>query len=280
MRPGPDLRPRLERRESLARLSGGRSLVAVARVEARGGHLLLDGVVVLVGLLLVRVVWLDLGLLCMRLLLLLLRLLLRWLMVLLAGQAMLLLRHWGRLLAGLLLLRVVVDLGRLRWLLLRGRELRLLRLWLARRRLRLGHLRHLLLVLVVHDGDGRAAGGARGEVLRRIHYGRHRTDRPDQAAPLFGLPLSCLNSLLFHGHRPGHVVQLEVESARVADWIAAIVAPPQGGGLRLTVAAAQVLSSRSRHALLGPRLGSVGAVRLDVEAAGVADIVAVHVAAP
>ena len=77
-----------------------------------------------------------------------------------------------------------------------------------------------------------------------------------------------------------HFVQLEVEAASIADWIAAIVSAPKCCCLSMTVAATHALPSSGRHALLGPRLGSVGAVGLDVEAAGVADVVAVHVAPP
>jgi len=101
-----------------------------------------------------------------------------------------------------------------------------------------------------------------------------------RSTSLFRFALSRLDSVLLHGHRSGHIVQLEIQPTSVANWIAAVVAPPQCGGLGLAIATAKILSPRGGHALLGSRLGPVGAIGLYVQTAGVADIVSVHVASP
>jgi len=75
-------------------------------------------------------------------------------------------------------------------------------------------------------------------------------------------------------------VQLEVEAAGVANGVALVVPAPKGGGLGVTIAAAHALAARRRHALVRPRLGPVDSVGLAVEAAGIAQIVAVYVAPP
>lgn len=54
----------------------------------------------------------------------------------------------------------------------------------------------------------------------------------------FRLPLARLYAVLAHGQRPVDAVQLEVEAARVADGLAVVVAPPQGGGAGAAVGAA------------------------------------------
>jgi hypothetical protein len=51
------------------------------------------------------------------------------------------------------------------------------------------------------------------------------------------LPLPRLNPLLLHRHRPIDVVQLEVQSARIAHRLTRIVPPPQGRAGRLAVGA-------------------------------------------
>lgn len=59
------------------------------------------------------------------------------------------------------------------------------------------------------------------------------------AAGLLGLALPGLDAVLAHGKGPVDAVQLEVETARVADGLSLVVAAPQGGGARAAVGAAQ-----------------------------------------
>lgn len=101
------------------------------------------------------------------------------------------------------------------------------------------------------------------EILRRIH--NHRGNRAHGATYgtvrlLLRLPLPCLDSLLLHGHGTCHLMQVKVQATRVAHGVAAGIAPPQGGRLRLTVTTAQVLTPSGRHSLLGARLGPVCAI--------------------
>lgn len=75
-------------------------------------------------------------------------------------------------------------------------------------------------------------------------------------------------------------MQLEVQTTRIANWIPTIVAPPQGGRLSLAIATTKVLAPAGGHSLLGPSLRPIRTIRLDVEAASIAHVVAVHVAPP
>lgn len=75
-------------------------------------------------------------------------------------------------------------------------------------------------------------------------------------------------------------MELEIEAAGVANGVALVVAPPQGGRLCLTIAAAHALPAGRRHALVGPRLGPVDPIGLAIQATGIAQVVSVDVAPP
>lgn len=102
-----------------------------------------------------------------------------------------------------------------------------------------------------------------------------------------GLALASLDALFSHCQGSVDIMQLEVESTGVADGLALVVAPPQGGGRGATVGAAQAHAPGHGRALqlkghspLRLRRGSGGAVHLVVEAAGVAQVVARAVPTP
>lgn len=89
-----------------------------------------------------------------------------------------------------------------------------------------------------------------------------------------------LYSLLFHGHRPVHVMQFIVESAGVAHWVSICIAPPECGGCRLTVSTTGACSSGSRQPAFGFDEWSVLAVHLVVQPTGVAQVVSGAVTSP
>ena len=56
---------------------------------------------------------------------------------------------------------------------------------------------------------------------------------------LLGFPLSGLDAVFPHGHRPVDPVQFEVETAGVTDWLPVVVPPPERGLGGVAVGAAQ-----------------------------------------
>jgi len=97
---------------------------------------------------------------------------------------------------------------------------------------------------------------------------------------VLGFAFARLDAVLAHGQRPANAVQLEVQTARVADGLALVVAPPQGGGPGAAVGAAEAQATRGRQPLRRLHQRSIHAVHLVVEAARVAKVVAGAVAAP
>ena len=65
--------------------------------------------------------------------------------------------------------------------------------------------------------------------------------RLQRVGGVLGLPLPGLDAVLAHGQRPVDPVQLVVQPAGVADRLALVVAPPQGGGAGAAVGAAQAV---------------------------------------
>lgn len=82
------------------------------------------------------------------------------------------------------------------------------------------------------------------------------------------------------GWRATHIVQLEVETAGVANRVASVVPAPESCGLSLAITTAYTLPTSGRHSLLRPRRRSIGSVGLDVKAARVAHVVSIDVAPP
>ena len=63
---------------------------------------------------------------------------------------------------------------------------------------------------------------------------------------LLGFPLSGLDAVLPHRHRPVDPVQLEVETAGIADRLPVVVPPPERGLGGVAVGAAQPVSPGGR----------------------------------
>jgi hypothetical protein len=94
------------------------------------------------------------------------------------------------------------------------------------------------------------------------------------------LPLPSLDSILAHRKRAPHTVQLEIQSARIANRFTLIIAPPKGGSSGPTIGTAQTKPSRSRQPLRRLHQRPIHAVHLMIKTAGVAKVVAGSIAAP
>jgi hypothetical protein len=59
-------------------------------------------------------------------------------------------------------------------------------------------------------------------------------------------PFARLNAILFHSRWPVNAMQLEIKTARIADWLAHRIATPKRRHRRLAIAARETNAPRSR----------------------------------
>lgn len=92
--------------------------------------------------------------------------------------------------------------------------------------------------------------------------------------------VACLDAVLLHGEGPIHIVQFEVEAARVTNRLSVGVASPQSCRARVTVGAHCAGTFADDQSLLGSDQRPVLAVHLVVQSTGVAQIVTRAVSTP